>query len=325
MEGQLRGLAVEVDKFNTQEASKQASESLSEIGKTYKLIGNYTRKEALTQDQIYQQDLQALTAKKAALRAMLGDSSIDDKTRKKITAALEEAEQQSRGLAQAMAENAKQARSFLKEMDPPQFDGKGTSRTIQKTLDRLAKGYQRAAQRAERAAARGDEKGMERAMRSMNNYARAMGRLAQKPSEVAKFHEETTAKARLAASASDKTAKASEQSARAEARNAAATKRKAVANEKAAKEAERDAKQAQKANDKLIALDSKIDGVKSALGDLSKSTAKLNGNMGQLAPLIGQVVQHLTECASATASAVRGIKGELASIQQQINRINAKL
>lgn len=156
--------------------ARAVQKELSGMADTYKVTGNYAVQDTRTQAEILDADRRALWQREMRLRQLLAEAQ-DADTRQAISAALEETAAQQRGLAQATAQAAQEARKALAKAEPPDFSS--NNRMVQRNLDRLAKVYANLAKRAERQAASGNDAALERTQRLMARYAERMGRMAR--------------------------------------------------------------------------------------------------------------------------------------------------
>ncbi len=289
--------------------AQQVSESLSELGETYKVTGNYAVKDKRTQQQIYDADRKALLARQAHLRSLLATPDIDAATTKQINRALKETDKQLAGLTQTMAQSTANARQWLRQLQPPRLESK--KKGLQKHLDRLAEGYRKAAARAAKAAAAGDTRGLERASRSMDNYARSMGRLAKKPAVVERMHDDARRQLRAAGKSEAETAKAGKETARAAKRRADATKKAAAAIKEERSGTARAAANTQ----------AEVQRLQTQLAELTQQLNALDASIQALASLAGQAVAAATSAVNACTAARNNLQKQIDGLRNAIDRL----
>lgn len=334
LEKQLSGMKEGSDlwkKYNEKLQAVKASEiaeSLGKINEEYKVSRTYAVKKNKTETQILATDMANLEARRRKLQSVLATKDLDRATLEKANKALKDTEEQIAGCRQAMQENAKSARKWLKELKPPRLQGK--NKMMQRSLDNLGKGYKAAAKRASEAARKGDTKALERAQKQMGVYARGMQRLAKNPAAADKMHRQAMQQVAAARSADAENAKASKSSAKSakdKAKHARAGAASEAASAKSAKDKAKADKEAASAAKKAVPKNTgenptqKIASLNNDVKALRGQVDSMSGEVSKLGPAIGELASACSTLASAAKSALSACSSSSASLRREIEGV----
>lgn len=308
--------AVEEQKKRAKEEEKRLQDELNKeiqgVLNATKTTGSYAEADNRTRREILADDAALLRQREQELTRLLANEHLTEQQRARIAAELNNVQSQTRGLAQAQAANAAEARKWLRELQPPQLTA--TRKLAQNNLNNLSKAYARQVQQAERAAAAGNDKEVERWTRQLQRTANAMGRISGKTDQTDRLYSETVDKLKAVS------------------KNTAAT---ATATAKAANNAKQEASETpQKKNTTQNVLDaaSKIQSatdelqnknleVTNALTAITTQSTAVSNSLTQVMQAVLTLSATISNMATAAATGFSNISGALARHDNELNAI----